>query len=136
MMASMPPEKWREAHDAIFHEIERFKHEAVEDAELEKARRQVERDMYRELDWSDQPLKILDDLEGRDSYILEGIQVPRVLRKGLIPEVVLVLREPFEPLTGRQRGLGKAIDKWLGDWQEMPHAADVTYLDLKDKKEG
>jgi len=50
VMASMPPEKWTPARDAIFEEIERFKREPVEAAELEKARRQLERSLYRELE--------------------------------------------------------------------------------------
>jgi zinc protease len=48
--ASMPPSKWEDACQAIFHEVERFKHERVADEELEKARRQVERSMYLELE--------------------------------------------------------------------------------------
>jgi zinc protease len=49
-MASMPPQKWGEARAAIFDEIERFKHAPVRGEELEKARRQIERAMYRELE--------------------------------------------------------------------------------------
>jgi zinc protease len=48
--ASMPPSKWEDACQAIFQEVERFKHERVADEELEKARRQVERSMYLELE--------------------------------------------------------------------------------------
>jgi len=50
VMATMPPEKWTPARDAIFEEIERFKREPVTAAELEKARRQLERDLYREME--------------------------------------------------------------------------------------
>lgn len=48
--ASMRPEGWKAACGGIFEEIERFKHEPVPDDELEKARRQVERAMFRELE--------------------------------------------------------------------------------------
>lgn len=50
LMASMPPEKWNAARDAIFEEIERFKTERVGVDELLKARRQVERGLYREME--------------------------------------------------------------------------------------
>jgi len=50
LMASMPPGKWAAARDAIFEEIERFKTERVEVDELLKARRQVERGLYREME--------------------------------------------------------------------------------------
>jgi zinc protease len=48
--ASMPREKWEPACEAIFAEIERFKHERAGEEELEKARRQVERAMFKELE--------------------------------------------------------------------------------------
>jgi zinc protease len=47
---SMPREKWEPACEAIFAEIERFKHERPGEDELEKARRQVERAMFKELE--------------------------------------------------------------------------------------
>ena len=50
LMASMPPQKWRDARDAIFEEVERFKHEPVGEDELRKARRQIEKSMYSELE--------------------------------------------------------------------------------------
>jgi len=48
--ASMPREKWERACEATFAEIERFKHERPGDDELEKARRQVEHSMFKELE--------------------------------------------------------------------------------------
>jgi zinc protease len=48
--ASMPPARWEAAMTAVFEEVERFKHEPVAEDEIEKARRQVERSMYRELE--------------------------------------------------------------------------------------
>lgn len=48
--ASMPREKWEPACEATFAEIERFKHERPGDDELDKARRQVERGMFKELE--------------------------------------------------------------------------------------
>jgi zinc protease len=49
-MASMPPDKWSDATSAIFEEVERFKHTPVGEDELEKARRQIEKGMYSELE--------------------------------------------------------------------------------------
>ncbi len=48
IFASMPPGKWESATGALLHEIERFKQDLVPDSELDKARRQVERSLYRE----------------------------------------------------------------------------------------
>ncbi|HKW14134.1 MAG TPA: pitrilysin family protein [Candidatus Krumholzibacteria bacterium] len=47
---SMPREKWEPACEAIFAEMERFKHERASEEELDKARRQVERAMFKELE--------------------------------------------------------------------------------------
>ncbi|HXV13759.1 MAG TPA: pitrilysin family protein, partial [Candidatus Krumholzibacteria bacterium] len=50
LAASMPPAKWESACGALLQEIERFKQDLVSESELDKARRQVERAMYRELE--------------------------------------------------------------------------------------
>jgi zinc protease len=50
LAASMPPAKWEAACGAMLDELERFKSERVPDGELDKARRQVERAMYRDLE--------------------------------------------------------------------------------------
>ena len=50
LSASMPPAKWADARDAVFAEVERFKHEPAEFDELEKARRQIERAVCKELE--------------------------------------------------------------------------------------
>lgn len=50
VFASTPPEKWNAARDAICEEIARFQNEAVGEEELVKARRQVEKAMYSELE--------------------------------------------------------------------------------------
>jgi len=48
--ATMMPDKWNDACAAILEEMERIKHEAPGDDELNKARRQLERGLYRELE--------------------------------------------------------------------------------------
>ncbi len=50
VFASTPGEKWEKARDAVFAEIVRFADELVSDDELLKARRQVEKWMYAELE--------------------------------------------------------------------------------------
>jgi len=48
--ASMPADKWERARDVTFSELARFQHEPVEEAELLKARRQLEKSMYSSLE--------------------------------------------------------------------------------------
>jgi zinc protease len=49
-LASMTPDKWEAARDAIFEEVERFKRDPVGEDELEKSRRQIEKGMYSDLE--------------------------------------------------------------------------------------
>jgi zinc protease len=53
VFASTPAAKWEEARDAVFAEIVRFAGEPVGEDELSKARRQVEKAMYNELETVD-----------------------------------------------------------------------------------
>ena len=50
VVASTPADKWEAARDAVFEEIVRFSREPVSEEELLKARRQVEKAMYAELE--------------------------------------------------------------------------------------
>ncbi len=50
VFASTPAEKWDQARDALFTEVVRFANEPVSEEELLKARRQVEKSMYSELE--------------------------------------------------------------------------------------
>jgi zinc protease len=50
IQASMPVEKWEEAAGAILDELQRFKSEPVSEEELAKARSQLEKSMYAELE--------------------------------------------------------------------------------------
>ncbi len=48
--ASMPADKWEKARDAVFAEVMRFAGEPVSEGELVKARRQVEKSVYSDLE--------------------------------------------------------------------------------------
>ncbi|HEU4364881.1 MAG TPA: pitrilysin family protein [Candidatus Krumholzibacteria bacterium] len=94
--ASMPPARWEPACGAIFHEIERFKHEPAPEHELEKARRQVERAMFKEL----------ETMEGQASnigyYQLLGDhrladQHREAIKKVTADQVMAVARKYFHP---------------------------------------
>ena len=50
LFASTAPDKWEAARDAVFEEVARFQTELATDAELEKARRQIEKSLYNNLE--------------------------------------------------------------------------------------
>ena len=47
--------------------------------------------------------------------IIEGVQVPRAIRKGLWLDVLVVRSTPFVELTKRQRAMQKGIDTVIRD---------------------
>lgn len=59
-------------------------------------------DDHMQLPWSEQPEAVLHALRGQDRFIVEGLQVPRIIRKGLETDLVLWLSEAMEPQTKKQ----------------------------------
>jgi zinc protease len=94
--ASMPPAKWEDACRAIFHEVERFKHERAPEDELEKARRQVERAMYRELETMEGQASNLGYYELLGDYRLADRHREAIKRVGA-ERVAEVARRYFHP---------------------------------------
>lgn len=68
------------------------------------------------LGWSESSLEVSTWLEEPGPFIVEGVSVPRALRKLIArfdgpPADVLYWRSvPWEPLTSRQEGMGKGCD--------------------------
>jgi hypothetical protein len=82
-------------------------------------------DDYRHLPWSDVPHAIIRDLADKDSFLLEGVQVPRTLRKGLIVDAVVYMTRPkVTSRRPRQVSMDKAVrtvfDEWRANNQEVP----------------
>lgn len=72
-------------------------------------------DSYRE-SWEDAPHTIMDAIKDLDSYLLEGIQVGRCLRKGLKPDVVIWMQYPKIELKPGQKTMAKGCMKIFNDW--------------------
>jgi zinc protease len=70
VFASTPADKWEAARDAIFEEITRFAREPVSEEELLKARRQVERSMYADLETMEGQASKLGYYESMGDYRL------------------------------------------------------------------
>lgn len=66
--------------------------------------------------WEEIPYFVIDQVKNLTSYVIEGIQAGRALRKGLKPDVVIYLTEHREPLTPRQQGMGKGCEAIFHDW--------------------
>jgi zinc protease len=140
--ASMPRAKWEGACAAIFAEVERFKHERPGEDELEKARRQVERAMFRELETMEGQASNLGYYELLGDYRLadrhrEAIQrvgadrVMEVARKYFHPDnLSLVSYTPREnggtPSAERVAGLVSAVLSSEGGVHDMTAASKTA----------
>jgi hypothetical protein len=75
-------------------------------------------DDYRHLPWSDVPHAIIRDLAGKDTFILEGVQVPRTLRKGLsVDAIVYMTRPKVRDRRPRQSSMDKAVRTVFDEWR-------------------
>ena len=88
----------------------------------------IHTDDYKYLSWQAQ-LQILrlkaDEL---DSWLIEGIQGPRLLRKGLEPDLVIWLSKPHQLLTKKQSALAKGMEKIFKEWlKNKPQHVEVRY---------
>jgi zinc protease len=95
-MASMPPDKWVAARDAIFEEVERFKHEPVSQDELTKAKRQIERGMYSDLETMEGQASNLGYYELLGDYRLAD-EHRDAIRRVSPDKLVEVARKYFHP---------------------------------------
>lgn len=81
-------------------------------------------DEYMDLPWSEQPLQWLTRLENEPCYVLEGVQVPRTLRKGLQVDAVVWLEEAKVQISPKQTSMAKAVrtvyNEWRSNNQEIP----------------
>lgn len=82
--------------------------------------------------WAELPDRVIADLKDRDSYVLEGTQAARVLRRWLVrdPESVkvdkvLVFGRPWVPRTPGQESMAKAVRTIFRDLQPLLQKAGI-----------
>ena len=80
----------------------------------------IHTDDYRTRTWEAVPhaviADVLDVAKDSDRYVVEGIQVPRCLRKGMEVDAVVYLAEPLEENSKGQAAMGKGAFTVLADW--------------------
>jgi hypothetical protein len=70
--------------------------------------------------WDEQLDALMAAVEGLDRFLVEGVQVPRMLRKGMVVDAVFELtNEPFLHLSPGQRRLASTMRKILREWGEV-----------------
>ncbi len=82
--------------------------------------------------WADVPALVRAACsQAGPSFVVEGVQVPRTLRKGLEVDAVIYLTEPRIPQTPAQIAMGKALSTVLSEWSTAhPNVPILTGLTL------
>lgn len=89
----------------------------------------VHTDQYMSLPWDKVPLVILERLAGVPSFVLEGVQAARTLRKGLEVDCVIWLDRPYERLDPKQQAFAKSIRTVFDDWRSANWNVPVFHPD-------
>lgn len=71
-------------------------------------------DESREIPWEDQSQYWVDKIK-EPSFVLEGVQAARALRKGLQVDAIVHLEEPHQNLSKGQQSMAKGHEKILSD---------------------
>lgn len=94
-------------------------------------------DDYVDRGWSEASERLAADVNGLQfPFIVEGVQVPRALRKGMRVDCVIWLSIPHVPLTKQQeamaKGCGTVMREWLGDRQmtTVEGAPGVSFIEV------
>jgi hypothetical protein len=83
-------------------------------------RRIVSSDDIKHLAWGEQPdamLALLDEHGLDRPFVVEGVQVVRVLRRGLEVDAVIYLDRPHVPRSVGQNSMAKGILTVLSEWR-------------------
>lgn len=81
------------------------------------ARKTIHGDDYISDDWSANSAEIVRLCAPLPSFVVEGVQVPRALRKGLIVDAVIWLDKPHVPLTKAQQAMAKGVATVFAEWR-------------------
>jgi len=81
--------------------------------------------------FEDVPDEVMRELQGRDSFVLEGVQVARCLRSGLRVDAVIVLEEAFEEKP-EHASMRKACATVFAEWLETGATVPV-YMPTRDE---
>jgi len=77
-------------------------------------------DDLKHLPWKQQPLEWLEELNSlEEPFVVEGITVARMCRKGLQLDILIVLTEPRKELTKKQIALSKAVNTIVDELRDQ-----------------
>lgn len=86
----------------------------------------IHTDIFLPLAWKEQPLACVSAVKGLPRFVIEGVQVPRALRKGMEVDVVVWLDTPKRTRNKGQIALAKGVATVYLEWKSKhPNVAEV-----------
>lgn len=94
----------------------------------------IHADDLKDLGWSEASAELAKRVnEHKGPLIVEGVAVPRALRKGMKVDAVIVMNEPREPLKSGQTSMGKGVQTVLREWQASnPNAVVLPWSEADE----
>lgn len=87
----------------------------------------VHTDDLMHLDWDTVPPAIIVACATHERFVVEGVQVPRALRKGLTVDAVVWLDRPHTPLSKGQAAMSKGVLNVFCQWRALNPRAVVVF---------
>ena len=94
-----------------------------------KDRPVIHGDDYKHMEWSQQSEQLVALGKGRSSFLMEGVQVPRALRKGLVVDAVVHCIRHWEVLTEGQDHMNDAVETIIKSWRSNNPDVPVILID-------
>jgi predicted ATPase len=88
-------------------------------------RRVVHTDDYIDRPWASVPDDVIRACDGLESFVVEGVQVARSLRRGLKVDAVIYLDTMHRDATAPMRSMTKAVDTVFRDWRSADRLTPV-----------
>lgn len=86
----------------------------------------IKTDDFLKFPWAEQPYKIIESCNQHDRFVLSGVQVGRVLRKGLDVDIAVWLDTPLQRLYPGQEIMRKGCYTIFNQWAWL-HRNKVIY---------
>lgn len=92
-------------------------------------RRVVLDDEFDGLSWEVRPHALIASVQGLPSFVVESVQVPRALRKGLEVDAIVYLHKPRVSRTKGQITMAKGAHTVFTQWREQHRDVPVFVMD-------
>ena len=100
-------------------------------ASLERSRSVIATDDLKGEPWETIPGKLIEAAAPLESFLIEGVQVARALRKGLQVDAVVFLTRPKSARKPGQIAMAKAVQTIFNQWHENNRHVPVFYEGAK-----